>query len=198
MEIGTEGTVGERDLGLKSTSAALKDLVDNLKELDRTRNHVQMGNLKFESLCHAIAASVRDAANLMAAAAVEFNAPMRQRSLEARKSLLECATGIVENAGHPFKVPFSSPMYHEYIIFFHLFQAFAHFDRLGAGCAAALAVQEESAMAEVDSTAKAALQALDTLEKSPSYENLFANVKMFGTKLHSLLESLSILIHDLR
>ena len=84
------------------------------------------------------------------------------------------------------------------MIIFHLFQAFQHFDRLGVCCAAALAVQEESAMAEVDSTAKAALQALDTLEKSPSYENLFANVKMFGTKLHSLLESLSILIHDLR
>ena len=106
MDIMTEGRVGERDLGLKSTSAALKELVDNLKELDRTRNHVQMGNLKFESLCHAIAASVRDAANLMAAAAVEFSAPMRQKSLEARKSLLECATGIVENAGHPFKVDF--------------------------------------------------------------------------------------------
>ena len=93
------------ELGLKSTSAALRDLVDNLRELDRTRNHVQMGNLKFESLCHAVAASVRDAANLMAAAAGgEHGAPLRQRSLEARKSLLECATGIVENAGHPFKV----------------------------------------------------------------------------------------------
>ena len=84
------------------------------------------------------------------------------------------------------------------IIFFPLFQAFAHFDRLGAGCAAALAVQEESARAEVDEAARAALQALDTLEKSPSYENLFANVKMFGTKLHGLLQSLSALIHDLR
>ena len=51
--------------------------------------------------------SVRDAANLMAAAAGEFGAPLRQRSLEARKSLLECATGIVENAGHPFKVQLS-------------------------------------------------------------------------------------------
>ena len=81
----------------------------------------------------------------------------------------------------------------------HLFfQAFQHFDRLGACCAVALAVQEESAGAEVDATARAALQALDTLEKSPSYENLFSNVKMFGTKLHSLLESLSLLIHDLR
>ena len=110
MEIGNEGAEGEGDLGLKSTSAALKELLENLKELDRTRNHVQMGNLKFESLCHAIAASVRDAANLMAAAAGEFSAQMRQRSLEARKSLLECATGIVENAGHPFKVPFSSPI----------------------------------------------------------------------------------------
>lgn len=104
MEIGKKAGEMEGDLGLKSTSAALKELQDNLKELDRTRNHVQMGNLKFESLCHAIAASVRDAANLMAAGAVEFSAPMRQRSLEARKSLLECATGIVENAGHPFKV----------------------------------------------------------------------------------------------
>ena len=106
MDIDEEGAEREGDLGLKSTSAALKDLLDNLKELERTRNHVQMGNLKFESLCHAIAASVRDAANLMAAAAVEYSAPLPQRSLEARKSLLECATGIVENAGHPFKVPF--------------------------------------------------------------------------------------------
>ena len=99
MEVESAG-----ELGLKSTSAALRELAGNLKELDRTRNHVQMGNLKFESLCHAIAASVRDAANLMAKAAGEYGAPLRQRSLDARKSLLECATGIVENAGHPFKV----------------------------------------------------------------------------------------------
>lgn len=59
-------------------------------------------------------------------------------------------------------------------------------------------MQEESARAGVDVTAKAALQALDTLEKSPSYENLFANVKMFGTELHRLLQSLSTLIHDIR
>ena len=52
--------------------------------------------------------------------------------------------------------------------------------------------------AEVDVAARAALQALDTLEKSPSYENLFANVKMFGTKLHGLLQSMSTLMHDLR
>ena len=99
------------ELGLKSTSAALRELVDNLRELERTRNHVQMGNLKFESLCHAVAASVRDAANLMAAAAGEHGAPLRQKSLEARKSLLECATGIVENAGHPFKVQLSLKHY---------------------------------------------------------------------------------------
>ena len=98
------------DLGLKSTSAALKDLLDNLAVLNRTRNHVQMGNLKFESLCHAIATSVRDAASLMAAAAAtEHSAAMRQRSLEARKLLLECAAGIVENAGHPFKVRLTFP-----------------------------------------------------------------------------------------
>ena len=80
----------------------------------------------------------------------------------------------------------------------YLFQAFTHFDRLGAVCAAALAVQEESVRAEVGAAARAALQALDTLEKSPSYENLFANVKMFGTKLHELLQSLSTFIHELR
>ena len=59
-------------------------------------------------------------------------------------------------------------------------------------------MQEESVRAEVGAAARAALLALDTLERSPSYENLFANVKMFGTKLHELLQSLSTLIHDLR
>ena len=59
-------------------------------------------------------------------------------------------------------------------------------------------MQEESVRAEVGAAARAALLALDTLERSPSYENLFANVKMFGTKLHELLQSLSILIHELR
>ena len=69
---------------------------------------------------------------------------------------------------------------------------------MGEVCAAALTVQEESVRAEVEAAAKAALHSLDTLEKSPSYENLFANVKMFGTKLHELLQSLSTFIHELR
>ena len=77
-------------------------------------------------------------------------------------------------------------------------QAFAHFDRLGAGCAAALSVQEDSARAGVEAAAGPALEALDALEKSPSYENLFANVKIFGTKLHDFLSVVSALVHDIR
>jgi hypothetical protein len=166
-------------LSLVTTSNAIRGLASNLSELAPTRNHVQMGNLKFDSLCHSVAASVKEVASKLADLTPTEDAILRQRSLEARKMLLECATGAVDNSGHPFK-------------------AFAHLEALSKACAGALEVSEAIGRRKVVSAAAPAVEALDALEKSSSYKSLFSNVKIFGGKLHDFLSVTAALVHDIR
>ncbi len=169
-------------LGLNSSRGVLRDLSANVDTICKVRGRVQMGNIKFESLCHSVAASVRDATNKLAnmgGGGSEGGGELRQRSLEARKNLLECASGIVDHAGHPFK-------------------AFSYMDRLSEACALALETAEAIAKKEVSSAAAPTLEALDGLEKSSGYKHLFVNVKAFGNKLHAFLAATASMVHDIR
>lgn len=61
-----------------------------------------MDNIRFESLCHGLASTVQEI-SLRLVQMTENEKSLRQEVLDCRKLLLECASGLVINAKHPFK-----------------------------------------------------------------------------------------------
>lgn len=164
-----------------SSQQILASLDLSLNSLSTIRSHVQMGNLKFESLCHGVASSLQEISlRMVKMSSTDDNSELREQILQSRKSLLDCANVIVFNAQHPYK-------------------AFPYLESISSdSCVKALQVWESQQKRSVSVASVPALQALDILEKSSGYKSLFLNIKQFGNKLHHFLELAANLCQDLR
>ncbi len=91
-------------------------------------------------------------------------------SLQTREELLECRKTLLDNAS---AIVLQSRVPDE---------AFVYLEQLPTICMRALAISEKQTGKAVEAAAAASLQALDTLEKSANFPNLFRNIKLFGSK----------------
>lgn len=162
----------------KGCEEVLKGLLVNIQHLISMRNHVQMGNLKFESLCHGVASSLQEM-GLRLTKLSEEDKNLREDVLLCRKNLLACASIIVLNAKHPFKT-------------------FPFFDGIVQVCQESLKITEMGAKRKAVLASVPTLESLEILEKSASYKNLFLNIKIFGSKLHVFLELAATICGELK
>ncbi len=179
-----------------SSESAVRGLHLNLRHLASLRQHLvaastladpssslassPAGPQGFEALCHGVASSLQEISLRLVRLTEEgSDAQLRDDVLECRKELLDAASAIVLHSRQPHR-------------------ALPHLDALTAVCGAALEVSERHAKQTVARAAAPALHALDVLERSAGYADLFRNIKHFGSRLHSFLELSSHRCHDLR
>ena len=99
--------------------------------------------------------------------------------MSCRKMLLDSASAVVLNSKQPPK-------------------AFPHFEVMAEACTRALRLSECQTRLAVAAAADPALEALDALEKTQGYDDLFRHIRQFGSRLHVFLEISARHCHDLR
>ena len=160
-----------------SSTTALNSLVMGAGQLLTLKDRVQMGNLKFESLCHVLSSTLQEI-SLRLIKLTEEDKDLREQALGCRRVLLETASNILLNANHPYKT-------------------FPYLEKVPDICSASLELNEHFLVRSLVALSKPVLESMEALEKSSGYKNFFINLKLFGSKLHSFMEEVSLRTRDL-